>query len=149
MFRDQDRLDRLYDRALHIQAGLRNGYCEPIFRALAVRNYGYGQVLFACDFAVEKMRGNHPASSAYWYRKAWRSGDANAAQHMAMNCFAANDLQGYRRWLRRAARLGDTEAAFELGKFATRLPIARLRAIGRIRPEYRRKNGNVHSFDMW
>ncbi|WP_294031367.1 hypothetical protein [Sphingopyxis sp.] len=149
MFRDQDKLDRLYDRALHIQAGLRNGSCEPIFRALAMRNYDHGQVLFACDFAIEGMRGNHPASSAYWYRKAWRSGNPNAAQHMAMNCFAANDLQGYRRWLRRAARLGDTEAAFELGKFATRLPIARLRAIGRIRPGYRRKNGNAHSFDMW
>ncbi|HET6525710.1 hypothetical protein [Sphingopyxis sp.] len=149
MFRDQDKLDRLYDRALHIQAGLAPGFCQPVFRALAVRNHGHGQVSFACDFAVEKMRGNHPASSTYWYRRAWRSGNANAAQHMAMNCFAANDLKGYRHWLGRAARLGDTEAAFELGKFATRLPHARLRSVRRIRPEYRRKNGSAHSFDTW
>ncbi len=149
MFRGQDKLDRLYDRALHIQAGLKPGFCKPIFYILAIRNYGHGQVLFACDFAVEKMRGNHPASSAYWYRKAWRGGNANAAQHMAMDCFAANDLQGYRRWLRRAALLGDSEAAFQLRKFATRLPIARLRAIRRMRPEYRRRNGDARSFDMW
>jgi TPR repeat protein len=149
MFRDQDKLDRLYDRALHIQAGLRPGLCEPIFRALAVRNYDHGQVLVACDFATEKMRENHPASSAYWYRKAWRSGNSNAAQHMAMNCFAANDLQGYRRWLRRAAQLGDSEAAFQLGKFATRLPIARLRTIRRARPEIRRRTADGQSFEMW
>jgi TPR repeat protein len=68
---------------------------------------------------------------------------------MAMNCFADNDLQGYRRWLRRAAQLGDADAAFELGKFATRLPIARLRVIGRIRPQIRRKSADGRSYEMW
>lgn len=147
MFRDQDKLDRLYDRALHIQAGLEPGFCRPILRALAVRNHGHGQVLFACDFAKERPRFNHPAFSAYWYRRAWRGGSATAAQHMAMDCFARRDLKGYRQWLRRAALLGDEEAAFELGKFATRLPHLRLRQINRIRPAYKRRRDS--RIEMW
>lgn len=149
MFRDKNKLDALYNRALRIQAGLANGRCEPIFRALAIRHYDPGQVQFACDFATEETRSNHPASAAYWYRRAWRRGNANAAQHMAMDCFANNDLQGYRHWLRRAARLGDADAAFELGKFATSLPFGRLRAIGRLRPEIRRKAADGQSYEMW
>lgn len=66
---------------------------------------------------------------------------------MAMDCFARNDLQGYRLWLRRAARLGDTDAAHELSKFATRLPYRRLRAIKRFRPAYKRKLRN--SIELW
>ena len=149
MFRDPDKLDRLYDRALHIQDGLKHGLCAPIFRTLAARNHDHGQVVLACNFANEKPRFNHPAFAAHWYRKAWQSGNATAAQHMAMDCFARNDLQGYRRWLRRAARLGDVEAAFELSKFATRLPHRRLRAIGRLRPEYRRNRKQGPDGEMW
>ncbi|MGL3822625.1 hypothetical protein [Sphingopyxis sp. R3-92] len=149
MFRDQEKLDGLYDRAVRIMDGLAPGFCQPIFRALAVRNYSNGQALLACNFLKDKGPCTHPAFAAYWYRKAWRNRSALAAQHMAMNCFASNDLQGYRRWLRRAARLGYDDEAFELGKFATRLPHRRLRAIGRLRPAYKRNRKQGRDSDIW
>ncbi|WP_283404320.1 hypothetical protein [Sphingopyxis sp. Geo25] len=147
MFRDTGKLDALYDRALRIQSGLKNGNCQPLFNALACRGYQHGQVVHACDFAMDGTGFSHPAFAPYWYRRAWRSGNASAAQHMAMDCFARNNLQGYRLWLGRAARLGDKDAAYELSKFATRLPYRRLRAIKRFRPAYQRKQGA--SIEMW
>lgn len=84
-------------------------------------------------------------SAAGLYHRAWRSGDALAAQNMAMSCFNVRDLQGYRRWLRRAANAGDDDAKAELAAFETRLPHATARKIGRHRPE-RRRDARGRSF---
>ncbi|WP_143090113.1 hypothetical protein [Sphingomonas rubra] len=45
-----------------------------------------------------------------------------AAMNIAMQRFNLRDLQGYRYWLRRAARNGDPEAKTQLARFETRLP---------------------------
>jgi len=48
-----------------------------------------------------------PFSPAGLYRRAHLNGDRYAAQQVAMSCFNRNDLAGYRRWLRLAAKAGD------------------------------------------
>ena len=65
-------------------------------------------------------------------------GDVRAANNAAMSCFNRNDMIGYRRWLRRAARAGDVMAAKQLRRFETRLWHADARKVGRPRPEQRR-----------
>jgi TPR repeat protein len=54
--------------------------------------------------------------------RAFRQGDATAAYNLAMHYFNRRDLNGYRRWLGRAARAGDEDAAKQLRRFETRLP---------------------------
>jgi len=77
-------------------------------------------------------------SAAGLYRRAYRKGDARAANNAAMSFFNRNDMIGYRRWLRRAAKAGDLEARKQLRHFETRLWHAAARKIGRLRPEQKR-----------
>lgn len=79
-----------------------------------------------------RMADSH-SSPGLAYRAA-RLGHPPAAYNLAMTCFNRGDLQGYRRWLRRAASLGDTDAAKQLVRFETRLPHDAAMAIGRGRP---------------
>jgi hypothetical protein len=54
--------------------------------------------------------------------RAFRKGEVNAAQNLALTLFYLGDLAGYRRWLRQAARGGDEDAARELSRFEVRQP---------------------------
>ena len=54
--------------------------------------------------------------------RACRRGAEQAGQNIVMTRFNWNDLQGYRLWLRRAARGRVRDAALELRRFETRLP---------------------------
>jgi hypothetical protein len=75
-------------------------------------------------------------SAAASYRRAWRAGDARAANNAAMSCFNRNDLAGY--WMRRAASAGDGAAARQLRYFETRLWHQAARKVRRLRPECKR-----------
>lgn len=77
-------------------------------------------------------------SAAGLYYRAYRKGDARAADNAAMSCFNRNDMIGYRQWLRRAARAGDAAAAKQLRHFETRLWHSAARNVGRLRPEQKR-----------
>jgi TPR repeat protein len=84
----------------------------------------------------------HPAdpfSSYGWALRAYRTGEPVAAYNLAMSFFNQRDLSGYRRWLRRAARLGDADASRELKRFETRLPHETAHDIRRGRP-YRKSD---------
>ena len=74
-----------------------------------------------------------PAATILAYR-ACRQGDPTAAYNMAMDRFNRRDLQGYRLWLRRAARGGYEDAGPQLRRFETRLPHGAAFDIGRGRP---------------
>ncbi len=80
----------------------------------------------------------NPYSSAGLCHRALQRGDPTAAYNMAMTCFNRRDLQGYRRWLHLAAKVGDQEAAQQLRRFETRLPHGAARDInrGRMRRAY-------------
>jgi len=111
----------------------------PIMRHLALRKYAPAMVVLAAWLSDSGLRSDlgSPATghcAAGLYHRAWRSGEANAAQHMAMSCFNLNDLAGYRLWLRRAAKLGETNCAIELRHFRLRQPTAAARKIRRLRP---------------
>ena len=75
-----------------------------------------------------------PFSSEGLAYRAVRLGHAPAAYNLAMESFNRRDMKGYRRWLRKAAMLGDEDAAKQLTRFETRLPHGAARDIGRGRP---------------
>jgi len=72
-----------------------------------------------------------PFSAAGLAYRAFRLGDPVAAYNFAMARFNRGDLQGYRYWLRRAARAGDDDAGRQLRRFETRLPHGAAHDIGR------------------
>lgn len=137
-----DRFERLFDRAEAILEGHRNGLGMPILRHLAIRHYGPA-LLSLADRATrtgsrsEVGRICHAYSAAGMMYRAHRMGEINAAQNLAMTLFNIGDMQGYRRWMHRAARAGDANAAHELKRFEVRMPHALARKLRRLRP-YRR-----------
>lgn len=140
-----DRSEALYERAEAILAGRRNGFGLPILRHLALRRYGpamLGLAGFETDTGSRSELGRicRPFSPAGLMYRAWRMGEINAAQNMAMSLFNTGDMNGYRHWMHRAARAGDTNAAHELKLFETRQPHPLARRLRRLRPC--RRNGS-------
>jgi len=136
------REDRLFQRAQRILEGQANGFGEPILWHLALRGYGpamldlagrYTQTGSSSELGRLQDR-NSPIGQTY---RAYRNGEPNAAQNMAMSRFNVGDLAGYRRWLHRAARTGDLDVQRELSCFAVRQPHRLARKLRRLRP-YRR-----------
>jgi hypothetical protein len=129
----------LYFKAIEIQQCKARGLWMPIIWHLALRRHGEAMIELAAWFSQSNRLCDLGAvsdgfSAAGLYHRAWRAGDARAAQHMALGCFNRKDLAGYRRWLRRAANCGDGEAAMQLKWFQTRLWHGVARNIGRGRP---------------
>ena len=128
----ENKLDRLYERAMRIEAGQELGRRIPILYALARRRHAMGMLELACwfdDFDTCRWK-----SAFRLQRQAWKMGCCYGAQHIAMNCFNRKDLAGYRKWLRRAVRAGDGESGRELRCFETRKDSNLARQIGRGRP---------------
>lgn len=128
----KDKLERLYARAMAIQEGRVVGHWLPIAKALANRGHGLGMLEFARWL---KANGKSPQAQSLCLR-AFRMGEINGAQHMAMDCFNANNLKGYRYWLARAAAKGDAQSKYELKRFETRMSHGAAFDIGRGRPNY-------------
>jgi len=134
--------DRLYARAFAILDGQANGLGTSILWHLALRRHGLAMLMLAGRFTYNGDRADlgRPSDAfgaAGLYYRAWRQGEPFGAQNMAMDLFNNGDMQGYRHWLRRAARAGDADSAAELRRFETRLPHGHARKSRRIRP-YRR-----------
>jgi hypothetical protein len=140
-----DRFDRLFSRAELILDGKANGFGMLILQVLAHRRYGPAMLSLAARETEAGNRAdlgrfsdaNSPAGLMY---RAFRQGEANAAQNLAFTLFYAGDLAGYRRWMRRAARSGDEDASRELTRFEVRQPYPLARRINRVRPF--RKDGS-------
>jgi hypothetical protein len=140
---DPARMDRLYNRALRIRERRTGGLWMPIIWHLALRGHTDAMIDLAAWFSHDNGSTSlgTPAdgfSAAGLYRRAFRKGDARAAQHMAMAHFNRNNMLGYRHWLRLGANAGDTEAAEQIEYFETRLWHGAAHDIGRGRPEQRR-----------
>lgn len=131
-----DRADRLYAEALDIQEGRAPGLWLPRMRHLAFRDHGYAMVELARWHA--DLGGEDDPRALRLYRRAYRLGHAQAAQHLAMGCFNRGDMKGYRYWLAQGAKAGDEEAARERRCFETRLPHDDARKVGRLRPWHKR-----------
>jgi len=126
----EERSSTLAERWLH---GYSPGDGYGILWHLALRQDRYAMTELSRRLNDEGPSGDPFSSFGLAYR-AFRLGDAIAAQNLALGCFNRRDLQGYRRWLRRAARLGDADAKSELRRFETRLPHGAAHDIGRGRP---------------
>ena len=123
---DQSTEDRLYLKALSIRHERSVGLWMPIMWHLALRGHTGAMVELAdwfsgTDAAKEAGKASEAFSAAGLYYRAYRKGDFNGARNMAISCFNRSDMAGYRHWLRRAARAGDTESARELRFFEVRL----------------------------
>lgn len=131
--------EQLFDRAEKILDGKANGFAIPILYTLAHRRYAPAMLSLAARMTEEGTRAelgrpNDPNSPIGLMLRAYRQGETNAAQNLALSLFYVGDLAGYRHWLRRAARRGDDDAAQELGRFELRQPWPLARKINRKRP---------------
>lgn len=140
-----DKLDKSFSRAEAILDGRAVGFGIPILRSLAHRQYGPAMLSLAARQTEHGSRGdlglptqtNSPFNLMY---RAFRQGELNAAQNLALSLFYVGDLAGYRYWLRRAAQGGDDDAARELSRFEVRQPWPLASKLGRKRPF--RRNGS-------
>lgn len=133
------KLDKLFHRAESILDGRANGLGVPILRALVRRQYGPAMLTLAAreteqGHRAELGRPSDPRSPFGLMYRAFRQGELNAAQNIALSLFYVNDLARYRYWLRRAAQCGDDDAAQELRRFEVRQPWPLARKIKRKRP---------------
>lgn len=138
-----ERLDRLYLRAIEIREGRALGLWLPIMWHLALRRYPAAMVELADWYNHDNRLAWFGAAASSFspaglYHRATRYGDSRAAHNAAMSCFNRNDMSGYRRWLRQAAKLGDEMAQRQLANFELRLPHESARKIRRIRPNQKR-----------
>jgi len=137
------RSDQLFLRALAIRYDHKPGLWVPIMWHLALRRDTEAMIELACWICeTSKWPGDLGSRSdafspAGLYYRAFRLGNARAAQHLAVQCFNRRDLTGYRYWLRQGAKL-DGYASNELHHFETRLPHSTARRIGRLRPYHKR-----------
>lgn len=134
-----DRSDRLFGRAHAILAGRGAGFGEPILWHLALRHYGPAMLEIAARETREGKRSElgrtaAPFSPLGLMYRAYRQGEPNAAQNIAMSLFNIGDMAGYRRWIRLAARRGDADAGHDAKCFALRQPHAHARRLRRLRP---------------
>ncbi|MEG3147891.1 hypothetical protein U1839_24850 [Sphingomonas sp. RT2P30] len=140
---DETAQDRLYLKGLAVRYERRVGLWMPIMWHLALSGHTGAMIeladWFSSDNSAEAFGPPADAfSAAGLYYRAYRKGDARAADNAAMSCFNRNDMIGYRKWLRRAARAGDAAAAKQLRHFETRLCHSAARKVGRLRPEQKR-----------
>jgi hypothetical protein len=138
----ETREDKLYRRAVHILEGKATGLGLPIMRHLALRRHGPAMLYIANR---ETQTGSVKELGRIWRTAsplgltycAFRMGEPNAAQNMAMSYFNVGNLAEYRRWPHQAVRAGDLDARFQLRSFAIRQPHRLARRLRRLRP-YRR-----------
>lgn len=123
-----DRFQRLANAWIN---GLSPGDGMGLLRHLALRRYPSSMTELARRIGEDGLSAADPYSSAGLCYRALRQGDTTAAHNMAMTCFNRRDLQGYRHWLRLAAKAGDEEAGQQLRRFETRLPHGVAREINR------------------
>lgn len=128
--------ERLWSRYWGIRDDHQNGYAMPILWHLALRRDPLAMTELGSTFG-RPGRIADPFSQEGLAYQAFRHGHPNGAQHLALNAFNRRNLAGYRFWLGRAARSGDSEAARELRRFEVRLPHMNSRRIGRQRPHRR------------
>jgi hypothetical protein len=131
--------DRLFARADAILEGRENGLGVPILWHLALRKYGPAMLSLASRATAtgvysELGRMSNAYSPLGLMHRAYRLGELNAAQNLAMTYFYVGNLAMYRHWMRKAASAGDTDAAQELGRFETRQPYNLAKRLRRLRP---------------
>jgi TPR repeat protein len=76
----------------------------------------------------------------YWYRRSHRAGCAEAATSIGLVLKAQKDLRGARRWLLRALREGDHDAALDLARICLESQRGRDAAIRFLQLALRSKN---------
>lgn len=129
------KLDRMWGRAWAIRDGRTPGYWLPIVQALALRGHPFAMIELA-GWLSDNAKGR--TRKAYLLcRRAYMSGEPTGAQNIAMDCFNASDLAGYRIWIRKAARAGDVSSIPEACRFDTRCSHVAAFRIRRGRPRYK------------
>lgn len=106
---------------------------EALIRHLALRG-DLDAITELARLSVDPRPSAISLSAAGMAHRAAKRGHPPAAYNLAMQRFNDADLQGYRHWLRRAAKAGDSDAARQLGRFEVRLPHGAARDIRRVRP---------------
>lgn len=127
------RADKLYALAFERLDRRRPGFGMPILWHLALRRHSDAMIALS-SYLEAPGPISDPFSAAGLAYRAYRKGNVLGAQHLALDHFNRGDLGGCRKWLQRAARLGDADAAKKLSRFEIRLPHGNAAKIGRKRP---------------
>ncbi|MEG3122493.1 hypothetical protein [Sphingomonas sp. GB1N7] len=135
--------EKLYLRALEIREGKGRGTWVAKLRHLSLRGHTDAMIELAswytCDNQPDDLLGmGEPYTAANLYYRAWRKGDARAAQHLALSYFNRGDMLRFRLWLRRAAKLGEHDCQILVRCFETRLYHQTAKRVGRLRPIMKR-----------
>lgn len=137
--KSNDRMDHRFARAEAILYGRQTGLGAPILWHLALHHHGRSMLEIA-NHATRNGERSELGTAAQWYSpfnlmcRAYRQGEPNAAQNLAMTHFNFGDLQGYRHWIRKAARAGETNAQDNARRFELRQPSGLARRLRRLRP---------------
>jgi hypothetical protein len=107
---------------------------EGLIWHLALRRYPAALTELSRQLGDDGLSASDPFSALGLSMRALKLGDPTAAYNLAMSCFNRRNLQGYRHWLRRAAKAGDEDASRQLRRFETRLSHGAARDIRRCRP---------------
>lgn len=85
---------------------------------LAAAQLGHtgAQVLIGNNYASGRGIGRSSQKAAYWYRRAYWSGDESGALNLAIDKLKARHRRAAILWLKRAIKLHSGEAALELAK---------------------------------
>lgn len=134
--------DQLFERAEAILEGRGIGLGEPILQHLAIRQHGRAMLEVASRATLGGLR-SELGTPAKWFSpfnlmyRAYRLGEPNAAQNLAMTHFNVGDMRGYRHWIRLAARAGDTNTAVDAKRFELRETHRLAARLRRLRPSRR------------
>lgn len=129
---ENERLDRLYDRAWAILDGRATGFGMPIMEALARRQHPSARSALA-DLLGGSISARTRARGRNLTRLSALRGDPYGAYNLAMSHLNDGDMRLYRRWLTIAAKV-DPEARAELRAFHMRHPHTAMRRLKRLSP---------------
>jgi hypothetical protein len=127
--------DRWLVRAVSILEGKANGMGLPVLRMLAFRGHHGAMVELANRLTwPENSDCDFERGLALELRLAREVRESWVPENVATSLRNHGDMIGYRRWLARAARLGEPDVIAEKRRFETRFPYEVMKRWGRCRP---------------
>jgi TPR repeat protein len=131
-------LEGMKDRAGHVVLPRSPKHAVVLLKAAAEAHNPLAQFALAYCYDVGTGVRQDLSAAAGWYRKAANRGVSFAAANLAVIFRQRGDVRGERRWLARAARLGDADARIQLacltlrGRAPPRMKHRAIRALRRL-----------------
>ena len=103
------RLDDARGAAMALEAAGKFEAAARLYQAAAALGDLAAQVSLA-NILAGKLPVPRPEDAVIWYKRAVQHGSASAAYHLALYYQSTEDTRACKRWLTRAAEMGDRDA---------------------------------------